>query len=615
MTDNIPGVIHEKQDLGLDVLSASSAPIVLVIGTAAQGPSESPRFVRRAQESATLFGSSGTLTRGMYEVKTANAENIALFRIGATSAVLTGIGISGTTGGISITTIEKDDSMDDAYSLYWDDTAKRLVVKNVDDDAVVFDRTFTDPVATTDLGEVMVDGSYSTGGVDIGGASAFLTLSEAASSTSPDYDVALTDGTDGTSLSRMKTYEFLFSAYNLLENQSFDKVVPMNVYLDDDNVADGDTYSAGVGTTYPTAASDDDILLYFYAEEYLGEWYFWWRQTKTSGNPDIYPSITYATTTPSGVDLTTTLFHEVNFAYQLANFCYEVSRNHNECLGYIGVKGPLSTSLRDVSTWIGKAPTYTTTAAGVSTINSAGDNGTGLLGNKFMAGKYGFRSNTAFGGFIATDDGYLDGTEEEDRGGAVIDIGKYINTCGQWVKLYNAFDTTGLGYITGFASSYAGMVSALDPKSAPTNKVISGATLPFRLSNAKLDTLIGQRYIFCQIKPKGTVVADAPTSARPESDYRRLTTVRIVKLAIDSIRDVADPFIGEAGGAPQRAALETACQGALIKLQKAGYLSRFELLITQTAAERVNGLATIELTLVPAFELRRITVVISLRST
>ena len=35
MTDNIPGVITEKQDLGLDVLAASSAPIVLVLGTAA----------------------------------------------------------------------------------------------------------------------------------------------------------------------------------------------------------------------------------------------------------------------------------------------------------------------------------------------------------------------------------------------------------------------------------------------------------------------------------------------------------------------------------------------------------------------------------------------------
>jgi hypothetical protein len=609
----LPGVIHEKQDLGLEILPVSSAPIILVLGTASQGPSETPTIVGRAQEAAVTFGSTGTLTRGMYEVKTAGGENVVLFRFGATSAVLTGIGISGTTGGISITTIEKDDSMDEAYSLYWNDTTKRLIIKNVADDTIVYDRTFTDPLPTIDLGEVMIDGTYSTGGVDIGAPSdGMLTLREAADSTSPDYDVALTDGTDGTSLSRMKTYEYLFRAYKLLENEDFDFVVPMDVYLDDQNINDGLSYSASPGTSYPTPSSDDDMLLYFYAEEYQGEWYFWWRQTKTSGNPDIYPS-GYATTSPGGVDLTTTLFHEVNFAYQLASFCYDVSRNHNECRGEIGVKPPASTSLRDVSIWLGKAPTYTTDSDGDQTIASAGHNGTGLLGNKWMAGKYGFRSNVAYGGFIATDDGYLDGVEQEDRGGALIDIGKYLDVVGQWAKLYNAFNTDGLGYTTTFAATYAGLVSALDPKSAPTNKVVNGITLPFRINNATLDTLNTQRYIFCQAKPKGIVVVDAPTAARPESDYRRLTTNRIVKLVIDALRSVADPFIGEAGGAAQRAALETACQGALNKLQKAGYLSRFELSITQTAAERVNGYATLELVLVPAFELRRITVVISLK--
>jgi hypothetical protein len=611
VTANLPGVFHEKQDLGFELFTSSPAPIILVLGTAAQGPSEVPRAVGRVKESAVLFGSSGTLTRGMYETKTADGENVVLFRFGATPAVLTGIGISGTTGGISITTVEKDDTMDDAYSMYWDDTGSVLVVKNVAADTIVFQRDFDDPLPTVDLGEVMVDGSPDTGGIDIGTPSVPLTLREVADGA---YDCALTDGTDGTSLSRMEIYEHLFISYKLLENQDFDLVVPMDVYLDDANINDsGASFSASPGSTYPVLGSDDDMLLHFYAEEYQGEWLFWWRQTAASGNPDIYP-VGYATDTPAGVDLTTTAFNEVNFAYQLAQFCYDVSTNHNECLGFIGVKPPVSTSLRDVSVWLGKAPTYTADSSGTLTITGAGFNGTGLMGNKFMAGQYGFRSNAAYGGFIATDEGFVDGVELEDRGGAKIDIGKYLNVVGQWLKLYNAFNTDGLGYIATMAPSYAGMVSGLDPKSAPTNKIVTGATLPFRISNSKLDTLVGQRYIFCQIKPKGIVIADAPTAARPESDYRRLTTVRIVKLVIDAIRAVGDPFIGEAGGAAQRAALETACQAALNKLQKAGYLTRFEFAITQTAAERTNGLATVELVLVPAFELRRITLVISLKS-
>ena len=157
----------------------------------------------------------------------------------------------------------------------------------------------------------------------------------------------------------------------------------MDVYLDDLNITDsGASFGGSPGTTYPTTASDDDMLLYFYAEEYLGEWLFWWRKTSASGNPDVYPD-GYATDTPAGVDLTTTAFNEVNFAYQLAQFCYDVSVNHNECLGFIGVKPPVSTSLRDVSRWLGKPPTYTVTA-GVSAIASAGDNGTGLMGNKYI---------------------------------------------------------------------------------------------------------------------------------------------------------------------------------------------------------------------------------------
>ena len=203
--------------------------------------------------------------------------------------------------------------MADDYSFYWDDTNKLLSVKNVDDDVVVFERTFTDPLPTTDNGEVVVEGTSGAGGVDIGSISVYLTFTAAEASTSPDYDLTLTDGTDGTSLSRMETYEYLFKSYDLLENQDFDLIHPMDTYLDDDNIADGDTYAAGVGTTYPTASSSDDILLYFFAEEYLGEWYFWWRQTKTSGDPDIYPT-GYTDTTPSGVDLTLTLIHEVKFA-------------------------------------------------------------------------------------------------------------------------------------------------------------------------------------------------------------------------------------------------------------------------------------------------------------
>ena len=610
--ENLPGVFHEKQDGGLAISTVSNAPKLLLIGTASKGPSETPWVVTRAQEAAVTFGSDGTLVRGMYEVMDGGAEQVVLFRVGATAAKIEGLGVTAQTGGVSFETVIKDDGAGDTYSFYWDNSsgAQRLVVRNEDTGTIVFDRDFSKPTADTDLGEIIVSGSPTDGeGQDVGSASVMVLMSDAGTG----YDLTYTAGTDGLNLSRMELFEALYRAFALLENEDFDLVVPMDVYLDDKNVADGLSYS-GTSGSYPTAGSDNDMLLYVYAEEYQGEYLFWWRKDKASGNPDIYPSTTYQTQTPSGVDLTNTAFHEVNFAHFLANFCYKVSSNTNECIGFIGVRPPTSIGLKDVIQWIGEAPTYTLGSDNQLVIASSADDGSGLLGNKFLAGKYGFRANAAYGGFVLTDSGFVDGVEQEDRGGHVIDIGKYINVVGSWVTLYTAYDTSGLGYIASFAPFYAGFVSTLDAKSAPTNKVVPGIRLPFRISSSKLDQLAGMRYVFCADKPKGIVVADAPTAARPDSDYRRLTTVRIVKQVVDAMRGAADPFIGEAGGALQRAALRAACESALAKLQKGGYIQRYELNITATAAQRVNGEATIELAIVPAFELRQITLIISLKA-
>jgi hypothetical protein len=156
-----------------------------------------------------------------------------------------------------------------------------------------------------------------------------------------------------------------------------------------------------------------------------------------------------------------------------------------------------------------------------------------------------------------------------------------------------------------------GFASALAPNSAPTNKTLSGVRLPFRLSLAKVDAL-SAKYVMAQLKPKGVVVSDAPTAARTESDYRRFTTVMIVKATLDAIRNVAEPFLGEGMSSGKRAALATAVESVCGKLQKAGYLTRYEYQLISTAQDAVLGKLTIELTLVPAFELRQITVTVSL---
>lgn len=625
---NLPGIFENKLDGNLTIVPANDAPIVMVLGTASQGVSESIYRVARVADASSAFGKTGTLVRGMYEASLGGAANIRLFRVGATAASLTGVG-----AGVTIETVSKDDSAGTDYKLTWDDSAGRLRVWRVSDDTLVWDNNPTYPLEKVDLNEVSVSGDFTTGSsADIGSGSSdpdnAVTLEAADGVAGATY----TAGTDGLSLSRMKLYEALHNAYELLQDQIMDVVVPMNVYLDDLNVMDlTGTQITTLGlnslSDYPDAGTSTDVLGKLYVEEYEGVNYFWWWFPSTHSSPtfsaaNIYPSAgsASATTKTDGTALSADDFHEVNFAYQLARFCYVQSRDNTEMTGVIGVLPPNSFSLKDVSNWVGQLPT---------TDDSTGDvlvtaNGSGLLGNKFMSGRAqtgtGVTLVPAFtidgkaglynGGFIATDSQWLDSLHISDDNDHLVDLGKYINVVATYPVLANP--SRSASYTATGAPTYGGFYSNLPPASAPTNKLLEGVRLPFRVNSTKLDLLAGQRYVTFHAKTRGIVISDAPTAARPDSDYQRLSTVRQVKAAVDSIRRVSEPFLGEGMTGALLAALETAIDNELKSRVKAGEIANFNFQLVSTAQQRILGQATVELKLVPAFELRQITVVIGL---
>jgi hypothetical protein len=426
----------------------------------------------------------------------------------------------------------------------------------------------------------------------------------------------LDDGSDGLNPSRMELYEALEDAYRSLENDEVDIVLPMNVFLDDKNVADGDTLALTasvenpVGRRYPVPGAAGDGLGELYIEEYEGAFYYFW-DIDNDGQAEIYPAgvgSASATTGIDGTSLTAADFHEVNFAYQLANFCFSLSVNDNECTGVVGTLGPASYSAKDVSNWIGKEPTF-------DALGDVSADGSGLLGNKFMAGTL---SRDA--GFYATDDGFLptsgdfdsDASILEDRNGHKIDIGKYISVVAMPLTFFNATDDTGFGYQASMASYYGGFYSALPVASAPTNKVVSGARAPFRVSKTKLNSLAKYKYIAIKQKENRLRISDSPTAARDDSDFTRLTTMRIIADAIDSVRAVAEPYIGEGNTALARVSLETGIVRELSQKQELGNIQRFEARVSATSTQQIQGDSTVELTIVPAFELRKITIITSL---
>lgn len=619
--DNLAGVRLDIEDGNFAQSATATAPRVAIVGVSGQGQGSLPYLVQTTSLAKGEFGSDGNLIRGMLEAKKNGAQELYLYRLGATSAEVSGVGNeAGGAGGHIISTVSQDESAGADYAMYYDDTTNRIIVSRNSDDTIVYDNDETAPI---ELYEVIVSGyRNSGGGPNIGSPSSFVNLEDVTGT-----GITFTAGTDGLSLSRMEMYEKLYVAYEHLKEYSWDVIIPMNVYLDDYNVVDQGNYigaiapesNSGADDTYPTASkfepgNDVDSLGMLYVEEYEGINYFWWRFDDSSAVANLFPTIgsASASTKIDGTALSADDFHEVNFGYQLSRFLYEYSTNIVDATGVIGVQAPASASITDRARWAGKAPTWTyNTATGEYTVASSSDDGTGLLGNKFMAGKASHRSGIYGGGFIATEDKFMDsGTEIVDSNDFPVDLGKYLVVAADYPLLRNEFNS--LGYIASFAASYGGFYSNMAPSSAPTNKKVSNAQIVYRQNLANLDALAGAGYTVLRNKPQGLVIADAPMATMPNSDWRRLSTVRIVKAVVDGVREAVEPFLGESLSQGKKGALQLAIEKVLLNAKTIGILNDYRPFeIIQTPQMAVAGRADVDLTLVPAFELRQIDLTVS----
>lgn len=699
--EDLPGIISEIQDGGLQIFEENANPSVLIIGTAAKGLADTPVQVQRAQEIETQFGKEGTLVRGMYEALSGGAANAYVMRIGAESAILYGVGTDDQVANpTSIETLVKDKDAADLYLVRYIKPSDigpnaiegRLIIKNVLGE-VVFDNN--PGGQAIDSGEVIVAGDF-TGGVSIGslldeedyvsmrdiaqdevavlaeavgtmaaaGPEAFdlanaetklgsyivyvdgeeLAESEfsvaAGAGTNGvdqitvdlsgnllggeaitvdyifDNDVAhnLRDGRDGTEMSRMELYEAIEQGYRQIENDEFKIIFVVDTYLDDKNSVDGDLIilssdeSVPVGRRYPVAGAKGDALGRVWKEEYEGEFFYFW-DIDGDGQAEIFPLVgsASATTRIDGVPFEDGNFKEVNFGYQLANFCFESSSNEYNVTGVVGVKMPKSFSAKDISLWVGKEPV-------VDYDGKVIQNGSGLSGLKLLAGKTNYAS-----GLWATEDGFMPGAAGEkagqvleDLGGRAIDIGRYLSVFVGVQTFFNNIDETGYGYHANGAGYYAGYYSTLPVQSAPTNKVAENAAQPFKLSKTKLNSLA--KFSMIAYKEKNGVLrfSDAPTAARKSSDFRRLTTIRVINEVVDAVRDIAEPYIGEPNTASSRQSLQSNINLELGKMQELGVVQRFEAKVSATTKQQIEGDATVELIIVPPFELRKIRVVTSL---
>src|SRR5690606_6289723 len=156
---------------------------------------------------------------------------------------------------------------------------------------------------------------------------------------------------------------------------------------------------------------------------------------------------------------------------------------------------------------------------------------------------------------------------------------------------------------------YAGYLSALPAEVAPTGKQLFNVAqggLRYSPSRVQQEALIEKGVVPLAYNFSGQpVIVDGLTFGRSTSDYTRLTTLRIVFDTIQLVRLQAQNFVGQPYTVHTENALDTAISSALRSMIINGALLDAQFAITPSRRENK---VTIDLVLLPAFEIRNIDV-------
>lgn len=609
--NNLPGVQVTTIDGGLIARRVPTSKSVLVLGTAAQGPANNPFTVTDRATAAQLFGFSGSLIRAAEEVALGGSDNIILFRIGTQAATLAKVGKdtgSIPTAGFTITFGQVDSGVGTEYTLWY----KLGVLYVWNGSQLVYANDVTNGVVV-DTGDISLSASpsgnlgnqFGTGST--GALSRSITVNAAAAQVASGTGAAaiFTPAILGTGLTGRQLYLAMAQALDLLDIFPVSEIVAPDAVMDQPNIA----FSLAPGDTNdPTANANALDWLKITTDSFGIKKYQWASESVDS---------TGAVATPMSVSTAAQRvaagFGEINFPHLLATFAnkQETIGQGGTCLVFIGTSQPKTFKLTDLRTWVGFLPIYDLTV-----VDQVGDadlkvvtDGSGILGIPYLSGCTSARLNTlttdhATGrtaGFFLSGSFY-DGVAQVDRNGNLVDIGAYVHVVADVAILANGFKN---GYAANLANYAAGYASGLDEKVSLTNRPAKASQL-WKPNSVQLDSATQIGVNFLRFKGTGNlpVFTHGQTAATNASDYKNLLRQRIKGLVIDTLRQVADPFIGSSSiDGLQVQALQTALTSKLMILQTRGYLSRFNFTVTTTPAQQRIGHAQIDITFNPADEL------------
>jgi hypothetical protein len=179
----------------------------------------------------------------------------------------------------------------------------------------------------------------------------------------------------------------------------------------------------------------------------------------------------------------------------------------------------------------------------------------------------------------------------------------------------------GGGYSASSEAAYAGLMTSIKPAESTTNKPVRGTFgMRYTFLRKQHEQLMQARYAIVDQKTPGdaVLVIDGVTSARnngpqDRSDWVRLSTVRTTFEMLRGVRAIAETYIGSPNTPAVHNTLKHEIQVVVDDYINRGWILDGSSKVVANTADRINGNVFIQLSIVPALEIRRIIVTTSLR--
>lgn len=639
--------------------------VVLVIDRAYDGPSDELFLVTDTQKAKVIYGANSPIIQGMRHAYAGGATDVMLYRIGGSGAIINnifgaytlletvsskvGAGVDlkvyagprqtntekstlivtqgtkvvysnapGKTVDLGIVNVEGFDADTFQYQIgtLSEPVAFAEVINNVNKKgsetftATASQTEFTFNATVTSVGTVTKTvGSVTTvipssAYTLVGTAGAYTGLTLAVGADEDDIievatltkltpieltaeEITYTAAKDSMNVTLNKLYELFDTAFVNLENVDIFSVLLPDLF-NVRNIADGSDDSSDRLTYVQRTETETGFTYKWSDHKYIYQ--LATDETLTTTDPDL------AALDDLGQPLVKEQYNEVDFAHRLGMWAYSQSSASTFINANIGVRPPAANYTIAINRWLGKAPTK-------DIYGNIIENGTGLLGNRFMAG-----TTTRSAGFYATDTGYPDGAPKYDTGDVLIDLGKFLSINVMPVYISAESLTGNQVNVRSAAGVYAGLVNTITVGDSTTNQVLPNVTALFRLKQSKIQELSELGYVALEEKTKGLTVYSGDLATQSTSDYDYISTAIAVTYVVGRLKVITDPYIGRGISSTLMAALYNAIDVELKAAVALGYINGYNFnLIGRTANE-----LSLPLTLQAKDELRSISMTLAL---